>query len=105
GVELLVHIGRPVRLGLVVERHVESLACVLAYRSALLGAHLAVSVHAQNVFRDLSVPGVFDVIRDDKQQIETGQQRIGKGNVLVGVLVSIVLAKDGVGGRNDTAAG
>jgi hypothetical protein len=35
------------------------------------------------VFRNLTVSLLVRVIRDDKQQIETGEQRIGQSNVLV----------------------
>jgi hypothetical protein len=48
-------------------------------------------VHPQNMFRDLSVSLLVRIIGDDKEQIETGQQRVGQSDISVRVFVDIVL--------------
>ena len=60
-------------------------------RRALLDARRQVTVHTQDVVRDLAVATFVDVIRHDKEKVETGEKRIRKGNVLVWVLVHVVL--------------
>jgi len=43
------------------------------------------------MFRDLSVSLLVRIIRDDKEQIETRQQRVGQSDVSVWVFMDIVL--------------
>jgi hypothetical protein len=43
------------------------------------------------MLRDLSVSLLVRIISDDKEQIETGQERIGQSDISVGVFVDIVL--------------
>ena len=68
---------------------------ILDCRSTLFDTRLEVSVHPQNMLRDLSITLLVRVVRDDKQEIETGQERIGQGNVSVRIFVYVVLAVSG----------
>jgi hypothetical protein len=43
------------------------------------------------MLRDLAVSLLIRVISDDKEQIETGQQRVGQSDISVRVFVDIVL--------------
>lgn len=61
-------------------------------------------MHAEDVLGDEAVALLVDIVGDDKEQIETGEKRVGEGDVLVGILVHVVLAEDGVGGSDDRAA-
>ncbi len=104
-VVLLVHVGGQLGLGLAL--HADAEGCWPFSRtgapSSVPGRRVA--VHAQDVLRHQAVPGVLDVVGHDEEQIETRQQRVGQGDVLVGVLVGVVLAEDGVRGGDDAAAG
>ena len=104
-VEGFVDGGGAVRVLLVGEADAERLAALLADGGALFGAGLPVAVHAQDVLGDLAVAEVVDVVGDDEQEIEPGEQGVGEGDVAVGVLVGVVLAVDGVCGGDDAAAG
>ena len=67
-------------------------------------SRLHVSVHPQDVLRDESVSLVVDVVGDDEKEVETGEERVGEGDVLVRVLVHVVLSVDGVGGSDNGAS-
>lgn len=56
-----------------------------------LDTRLEVPMHPQDVLRDGPVPLFVGIVGDDKQQIETGQQRIRQGNVPMRILVHVVL--------------
>lgn len=50
-----------------------------------------VTVHSEYMVCNLSVARFLDVVGDDKQQIETGQEGVGKCNVTVRIFVYIIL--------------
>lgn len=56
-----------------------------------LDARLEVSVHAQDMLRDHAVLLFVRIVGHDEQEIETGQERVGQGDVLVRVFVNVVL--------------
>jgi hypothetical protein len=51
-------------------------------------------VHPQDVVGDLSVSLFINVVSYDEEQIETRQERVGEGDVLVWIFVNIVLRAD-----------
>lgn len=73
-------------------------------RRTLLETRLDVAMHAEDVLGDESIPLLVDVVGNDEEEIETTEEGIGEGDVLVRVLVDVVLAVDGVGGGDDRAA-
>lgn len=60
-------------------------------RPTFLRTGLDVPVHPQNVLGNHTISLFVGIIGYDKEQIETGEQRVRKGNVPVGILVHIVL--------------
>jgi hypothetical protein len=48
-------------------------------------------VHAEDVVCNLPVPGLVDVVGDDEEEVESGEQRVREGDVLVRVFVRVVL--------------
>lgn len=48
-------------------------------------------MHAEDMISNQAIACFFDVIGNDEKQIETRQQRVGKGNIFMRVLVDIVL--------------
>lgn len=50
-------------------------------------------MHPQDVLRDHAITLLVRVVGDNKQQVETGQQRVWQGDVSVGVLVYVVLVR------------
>jgi len=48
-------------------------------------------VHAQDVLRDHPVALLVDVVCDDKEQVETREERVGQRDVAMRVLVDVVL--------------
>lgn len=68
-------------------------------------AGVAVAVHPEDVLGDVAVTDVFNVVGHDEEKIETGEEGVGEGNVLVRVLVCVVLAVDWIGCGNDGTAG
>ena len=54
-----------------------------------------VSVHSEHVVGDLAVAVGLHLIQDDEQQIETGQERVLKANVLHRGLVLVILKQKG----------
>ena len=75
---LLKDLSGSARFRRLVESHAEHLIrTTLADGGALFGAGLAIAVHAEDVLRDLTVANILNVICDNKEQIETGEKRIG----------------------------
>lgn len=56
-----------------------------------LDTRLQIHVHSQHVFTDRTIPLLVGVIGNDKQQIETREQRIRQRNVSMRVFMHIVL--------------
>jgi hypothetical protein len=48
-------------------------------------------MHPQHMLRDHPVPLLVRIVRNDKQEIETREKRVGEGNVPVWVFVDVVL--------------
>lgn len=48
-------------------------------------------MHPQHVLRDHSVTLLVRVVRDDEEQIESGQERVGQSDIAVGIFVNVVL--------------
>lgn len=59
-----------------------------------LDTRLQIHVHSQHVFTDRTIPLLVGVVRNNKQQIETREQRIRQRNVSVWVFMHIVLEAD-----------
>jgi hypothetical protein len=60
-------------------------------RLTFFNSWLEVSVHPQNMLRNLSVSLLIRIVSDDKEQIETRQQRVGQSDISVWIFVDIVL--------------
>lgn len=60
-------------------------------RPTFLRTRLNVSVHPQNVLGNHTISLFVGVVGYNKEQIETGEQRVWKSNVPVGILVHIIL--------------
>lgn len=73
--------------------------------STLLESRLDVAMHPQDVLRDEAVSLLVDVVGHDEEEIESREERVGEGDVLVGILVDVVLSVDGVGGGDNGASG
>ena len=48
-------------------------------------------MHAENMVGNFTIPCFVDVIRDNEEKIKTRQERVGKSDVLMWVLVYIIL--------------
>ena len=48
-------------------------------------------MHAQNVVCDEAVACLVDIVCHNEQEIETGEEGIGEGDVLMWVLVDVIL--------------
>ena len=48
-------------------------------------------VHVRDVYRELLVVFAGGLVEDEEEQVETREERVGKGNIFVGILVDVIL--------------
>jgi hypothetical protein len=65
--------------------------CVDVGGRTVVLAGLAVLVHAQDMKRNLAVVCGMHRIQHDKQQVETGQERVGQADVFRRLLLAVIL--------------
>ena len=61
-------------------------------------------MHAEDVLGDKSIALLVHVVGNDEKEIETTEEGVGEGDVLVRVLVNVVLSVDRVGSGDDRTA-